>query len=132
MKIKYLWLSRHGIADEQARHWLEKAGANDEVEFVHLNIPWANSGDDQADFQANNATWKMLIDKHVPTAILGVFPPAAIEAITHNVPLFSPISEQNAVERQDGTKQIVFRHLRWSRDLNPMNKKWDPGLLNRQ
>ena len=111
-----LWLSRHPMTDEQKAHWL---ALFPDAEIVMENITWQGTEDDDADIAANQETWSRLVSQHRPIAIAGVFPAVAREAVNHSVPMHEAISQQSAVERQDGTKQIVFKHVRWSRNINP-------------
>jgi len=118
-KETILWLSRHPMNSEQEAYW---KGINPDVEIVTENITWANSADSMEDWRANTAIWNRLIEQYHPAVFTGVFPTVALEAVNHKVPMYSSVSLQNSIERQDGTKQIVFVHVRWSRDLNPLNR----------
>jgi hypothetical protein len=113
---KALWLSRHELNSDQLTDIEKKMG--DKVEVVMENITWQATDDDAADYAANVATWRRLVEEFAPDAVLGVFPPVALESVPYGMELFSPISRQNATMRADGTKQIVFEHVRWSRNLN--------------
>ena len=115
MKKTVLWLSRHEMTPEQEAYW---KGIDPECEIVTKNVTWANSKDAVKDFYENSSTWHDLISLNNPVAITGVFPPVAMEAVTHKVQMFSPISRQEAKIREDGTKQIEFIHVRWSGNLN--------------
>ena len=115
-KNTILWLSRHSMTDEQKAHWLELF---QDAEFITENITWQGTDDADADLAANQETWSRLVGRYHPAVIAGVFPAVAREAVNHSVPMHEAISRQNAVERQDGTKQIVFQHIRWSRNVNP-------------
>ena len=117
-KETIVWLSRHPMTAEQEKYW---KSIDPECQIVTENVTWANSKDDMADWRANSETWTRLVKQYKPVAFAGVFPAVALEAVNHKIPMYSSISEQNSVERQDGTKQIVFVHVRWSRDLNPYN-----------
>lgn len=111
-----LWLSRHPMTDEQKAHWL---ALFPDAEIVMENITWQGTEDDDADLAANQETWSRLVSQHQPIAVTGVFPAVAREAVNHDVPMYEAISRQNSIERQNGTKQIVFQHVRWSRNINP-------------
>ena len=113
---KALWLSRHELTSDQLTDIEKKLG--DKVEVVMENITWQATEDDAADYAANFATWRRLVLKFSPDAVLGVFPPVALESVPFGLEIFSPISRQNATLLADGTKQIVFEHVRWSRNLN--------------
>lgn len=124
-KFKALWLSRHELSEEQKNDLFEyvipSGVKKDELEIVSLNVTWQDTKDRLDDKRVNVRTWEKLLDEHAPTVVLGVFPPVALEAAKRfcpNLALFSPISEQNATMRADGTRQIEFVHLRWSDNLN--------------
>lgn len=115
---KIVWLSRHELTTEQKAYWEKNVP---DAEFVTENVTWANSESEDGDWRANNAIWERIISQYKPIAILGVFPPVALECLRggHKIPIYSPISKQNAKVREDGTRQIEFIHLRWSMNLNP-------------
>ena len=111
-----LWLSRHELTEEQKFYW--DAIVTNPV-FVTVNVTWQATASGADDFKANADKWRELIEKHHPTVILGVFPPVALETrVVHDVPMFSPISRQDAKIREDGSRQIEFVHVRWSGNLN--------------
>ena len=122
-KFKVLWLSRHELTNEQ-RTDLQNGiipSNVDELEVNTVNVTWQNSNSKLYDKKLNVALWENLLTKYAPDVVLGVFPPVALEAaklFRPNLALFSPISEQNATMREDGTRQIEFVHLRWSDNLN--------------
>ena len=122
MKMKketIVWLSRHPMNAEQESYW---KGISPDVEIVHENVTWANSSNGYDDCKRNLEMWNRLVSQYKPTCFAGVFPVVAMEAVNHRIPMYSSVSEQNEVERQDGTKQIVFKHVRWSADQNPNNR----------
>ena len=120
-KHTILWLSRHEMNSDQRSHWQKLYG--DDVEIIHINVTWQDTEDTLADIRANKATWERLIQENHATIVAGVFPTAARESIYHDLPMYEAISLQNPVERQDGTKTIVFKHVRWSIDMNPRHRQ---------
>ena len=119
---RILWLSRHDLTDAQKSDLaeiLESLGLKDgDAEFVTQNVTWQATDNMAFDMLCNMRTWEELLEGGGVTAILGVFPPVAMEAVQHRIPMYSPISRQDAKERADGTKQIEFVHVRWSYNLN--------------
>lgn len=130
---KILWLSRHELTEAQKSDLqtsvLQELGlALDEVEFVTENVTWQDTYERAFDMVGNSQTWDRLLKDGEVVAVLGVFPPVAMEAVNHRLPMYSPISRQDATIRRDGTKQIEFVHVRWSINLNWRSYKIDDIL----
>lgn len=127
MAIKVLWASRHEMTQGQ-KHDLEVL-LQCEGEFIieTRNLLWQATEDEEADYSANKEMWRKLRYEENFEYVMGVFPPVALAPILGGLQyklisgsgkwqfplIFTPISAQTAEERSDGTRQIVFRHLRW-------------------
>lgn len=131
-KMGVIWLSRHELSASQiadlAKEFGEKAG---NVVVETRNVVWKASTNSTADIKANKEIWLKLFAEELDgtkKVITGVFPPVALEALagiryeaypdSHIMgelayPIMTPVSAQSVREREDGTKQIAFRHLRW-------------------
>ena len=116
-----IWCSRHQIAPGQLDDLIvHNIGEGSVKVIATMNITWCASRGASFDIATNIRQWKELAaNAHI---ILGVFPPVALEALREfrkqegsNLCLwvFTPVSEQHPIEREDGSRQIEFRHVRW-------------------
>lgn len=131
-KMGVIWLSRHELSARQIADLAKGFGEKAKNVVVETrNVVWKASTNSAADIKANEEMWlKMFAEELDGTkkVITGVFPPVALEAlakIRHETypdshimgelayPIMTPVSAQSVKEREDGTRQIEFRHLRW-------------------
>lgn len=114
-----IWCSRHKMAPGQLDDLItHNIGEGSVSVIATMNITWCASRGASLDIAANIRQWRELAANAY--VILGVFPPVALEALREfrkqeggNLWVFTPVSEQHAIEREDGSTQIEFRHLRW-------------------
>ena len=93
------------------------------------NLLWAGTDNWWEDLSANFATWTRLLEWDETSRVqrrlvLGVFPPTALEALAawrrahpstdEAAIVMTPVSAQTAETRADGTKAVVFSHVRWA------------------
>ena len=131
-KVGVIWLSRHELSARQIADLAKEFGEKPRNLVVETrNIGWKASTNCAKDIVANEEIWKLLFAEELDggkKVITGVFPPVALEAlakIRHEAygdstimgelayPVMTPVSAQSVKGREDGTKQIAFRHLRW-------------------
>ena len=125
MMMKVVFVSRHAMTGAQVAD-LEKYLGH-KVEVVAENITFAATEDPAADLAANKAVLARLFGEY--DAVTGVFPPVAIEALVslrnelaespvlglvEDTGVLTPVSRQRAEERADGSKTIVFEHVRFA------------------
>ena len=132
-KKRILWLSRHGITDEQKiLLFTTVGGGNAEVNVGQ--VMWANSRSEEADNEANAQKWAELARKH--DVVVGIFPPVAIVGLVtargiasgdeaesgesdcsfsavRELRVLTPVSETGTLTLPDGSKKKSFRFLRW-------------------
>ena len=126
MMMKVVFVSRHAMTDGQKAD-LEKY-LNSDVEIVTENITFAATEDPAADLAENKSILGRLFDSY--DVVTGVFPPVALEALmsaraemasdpalgnVEDTGILTPVSRQRAEERADGSKTIVFEHVRFAR-----------------
>lgn len=126
MTMKVVFVSRHQMTEGQKAD-LEKY-LNSDVEIVTENITFAATEDPVADLAANRAILGRLFNEY--DVVAGVFPPVAIEALMSaraemaadpalgnvaDTGVLTPVSRQCASERSDGSKVILFEHVRFAR-----------------
>ena len=126
MMMKVVFVSRHAMTCAQVAD-LEKY-LNSDVEIVTENITFAATEDPAADLAENKSILGRLFDSY--DVVTGVFPPVALEALmsaraemasdpalgnVEDTGILTPVSRQRAEERADGSKTIVFEHVRFAR-----------------
>ena len=127
MKVmKVVFVSRHAMTCAQVAD-LEKYLGH-KVEVVAENITFSASEDPVADLAANKAILGRLFNEY--DVVTGVFPPVALEALmsaraemasdpslgnVEDTGILTPVSRQLASERSDGSKVILFEHVRFAR-----------------
>ena len=126
MTMKVVFVSRHQMTDGQVAD-LEKCLGH-KVEVVAENITFAATENAEADLAANKAVLARLFGEY--DVVTGVFPPVAVEALAslrdelaenpvlglvEDTGVLTPVSRQRAEERADGSKTIVFEHVRFAR-----------------
>ena len=135
---KIIWCSRHPMTEVQMTDLttIDAMGGDVTDMFVDGNFPvvetenliWAGTENWWEDLSANFATWTRLLEwdeasRAQQRLVLGVFPPVALEALaawrrarpgTDEVIVMTPVSAQTAETRADGTKAVVFSHVRWA------------------
>ena len=126
MTMKVVFVSRHKMTEDQKADLEEYLGHK--VEVVAENITFASSKDPVADLATNKAVLARLFGEY--DVVAGVFPPVAIEALAslrdelaenpvlglvEDTGVLTPVSRQRAEERADGSKTIVFEHVRFAR-----------------
>lgn len=121
--VKVAWCcAKHEMTTEQASSLAELCGVTvEEMEIVHLPILWKASPLSYDDVRDNRITWSNIINSY--DIIAGVFPPAAMEALSalrmsdenlgHSRCVFTPISSVMRVTLGGKTiKRLVFH--RWT------------------
>lgn len=125
MTMKIAFVSRHAMTDIQVAD-LEKYLGH-EVEVTQENVTFSATDDVAADLAANKAILARLFGEY--DVVTGVFPPVALEALAslrnelaenpvlglvEDTGVLTPVSRQRAEEREDGSKTIVFEHVRFA------------------
>lgn len=126
MTMKVVFVSRHQMTEVQKAD-LEKYLGH-KVEVVAENVTFSATENAEADLSANKAVLARLFGEY--DVVAGVFPPVAIEALAslrdelaenpvlglvEDTGVLTPVSRQRAEERADGSKTIVFEHVRFAR-----------------
>lgn len=112
--VRVAWVSRHPLGAEQLADLADRLAIPAErIQVKQLNITFSCSRNGAIDQAKNAKQLTELFDKF--DYVTGVFPPVAIEALGLRQVVYTPVSEQVQSERADGSKQIAFQHLRWSR-----------------
>ena len=126
MTMKTAFVSRHEMTGTQVAD-LEKYLGH-KVEVIQENVTFSATEDAAADLAANKAVLARLFGEY--DVVAGVFPPVAIEALAslrselaenpvlglvEDTGVLTPVSRQRAEERADGSKTIVFEHVRFAR-----------------
>ena len=126
MTMKTAFVSRHEMTGAQVAD-LEKYLGH-KVEVTQENVTFSASEDAAADLAANKAVLARLFGEY--DVVAGVFPPVAIEALAslrselaenpvlglvEDSGVLTPVSRQRAEEHADGSKEIVFEHVRFAR-----------------
>lgn len=125
MTMKAVFVSRHCMTLDQKMDLESYLGC--EVEVFEENITFSATNDVKADLAANKAALARLFGEY--DVVTGVFPPVAIEALAslrnelaenpvlglvEDTGVLTPVSRQRAEERADGSKTIVFEHVRFA------------------
>ena len=126
MTKKCVFVSRHNMTLDQKLDLERYLGC--EVEVFEENVTFSATNDVKADLTANKAILGRLFDEY--DVVTGVFPPVALEALmaaraamianpalgnVEDTGVLTPVSRQRAEERADGSKEIVFEHVRFAR-----------------
>lgn len=130
-KKRILWLSRHGITDEQKILLVTTVGGGN-AELEVGQVMWANSLSEEADNEANSKKWAELASKY--DIVVGIFPPVALVGLVtargiasgdeseeadcsfsavRELRVLTPVSETGTLTLPDGSKKKSFRFLRW-------------------
>lgn len=112
---RVVWLSRHDMSLEQQVDLACTLG--NEISVYPENVTWEATADAASDLRANVKTLDGLFDRYGSYAELaGVFPPVALEAMRSiGIHGYTPVSRQSAELRADGSRQIAFQHVRWTK-----------------
>lgn len=126
MTMKCVFVSPHYMTLEQKMD-LERY-LDCEVEVFEENITFSATENEKADLAVNQDILGRLFDEY--DVVTGVFPPVAIEALmearaamnanpalglVEDTAVLTPVSRQHAAESADGSKTIVFEHVRFAR-----------------
>lgn len=126
MTMKTAFVSRHAMTGTQVADLENYLGHK--VEVTQENVTFSASEDAAADLAANKAVLARLFGEY--DVVAGVFPPVALEALAslrdelaenpalglvEDTGVLTPVSRQRAEERADGSKTIVFEHVRFAR-----------------
>ena len=126
MTMKVVFVSRHYMTLDQKLDLERYLGC--EVEVSEENVTFSATENAEADLAANKAVLARLFGEY--DVVAGVFPPVAIEALAslrdelaenpvlglvEDTGVLTPVSRQRAEERADGSKTIVFEHVRFAR-----------------
>lgn len=132
-KKRILWLSRHGITDEQKILLVTTVGGGN-AELKVGQVMWRNSSSEEADNEANARKWAELASRY--DIVVGIFPPVAIVGLVtargiasgdeaegeeaecsfsavRDMRVLTPVSETGTLTLPDGSKKKSFRFLRW-------------------
>ncbi len=110
---KVVWLSRHPLNEAQIRDLAGILNVEvDDLEISQDNITWFATDDEYSDNKKNKLIWANLVCPGEDLVITGVFPPVAL-VTRPNIDLFSPVSRQEKILREDGSTVIKFNHVRW-------------------
>ena len=111
-----VFVPRHEMTKDQEYDLIKMIGADAKnVEFSRKNLTWAASSNVSNDVQENWNLWTSLFEEF--DIVTGVFPPVALESLEGHTrrSIYTPVSEQSAHQRADGSTKIEFVHLRWAR-----------------
>ena len=126
MTMKCVFVSPHYMTLDQKMDLERYLGC--EVKVFEENVTFSATDDVAADLAANKAILGRLFDEY--DVVTGDFPPVAIEALmeartamsanpalglVEDTGVLTPVSRQRAEERADGSKEIVFEHVRFAR-----------------
>ena len=132
-KKRILWLSRHGITDEQKILLVTTVGGGN-AEVKVGQVMWRNSSSEEADNEANARKWAELASRY--DIVVGIFPPVALVGLVtargissgdeaegeeadcsfsaiRELRVLTPVSETGTLTLPDGSKKKSFRFLRW-------------------